>query len=283
MRLATDTTAPVLEVFRSIQGEGLFAGRPMVFARLRGCPLRCRYCDTPGSWELPARARARIEPHGGPESGTSSETRSALRPAAEASARQLADWIRMAEGPAPLPVSLTGGEPLVWPDFACALKGELEGRRLHLETGGGHVRALERVLDHVDHVSLDLKLPEQLDAPVEWPLARAGGGAEPWGEPLPRNEDEWGPVRRRALELVAGRDACAKLVISAGAAQRYAPLLDDVALLAPRLPVFLQPVSPRGGVLAPRRAELESLVDLCVARGLDVRVVPQVHRFLKLP
>jgi 7-carboxy-7-deazaguanine synthase len=34
------------EIFYSIQGESTHAGRPCVFVRLMGCPLRCTYCDT---------------------------------------------------------------------------------------------------------------------------------------------------------------------------------------------------------------------------------------------
>jgi 7-carboxy-7-deazaguanine synthase len=36
----------VNEIFYSIQGESVHAGRPCTFVRLTGCNLRCRYCDT---------------------------------------------------------------------------------------------------------------------------------------------------------------------------------------------------------------------------------------------
>jgi 7-carboxy-7-deazaguanine synthase len=36
----------VHEMFVSIQGESTFAGRPCAFVRLKGCPLRCAWCDT---------------------------------------------------------------------------------------------------------------------------------------------------------------------------------------------------------------------------------------------
>src|SRR5262244_4544473 len=39
----------VSEMFVSFQGEGLHAGRRQLFVRFAGCPLRCRYCDTPES------------------------------------------------------------------------------------------------------------------------------------------------------------------------------------------------------------------------------------------
>ena len=41
-----DTTVRLTEIFFSLQGEAARSGRPTVFIRLTGCPLRCSWCDT---------------------------------------------------------------------------------------------------------------------------------------------------------------------------------------------------------------------------------------------
>lgn len=259
--------APVMEVFASIQGEGLFVGEPQVFVRLRGCPLRCRWCDTPGSWPLTGATRVRL--------GASRVAPDLASEASGASAFEIATWVSTLDPGARRSVSVTGGEPLLWPELVRELKSFLGPRRVHLETAAAHPRALARVLERVDHVSLDLKLPADLDAPVDPPGH---------GEQSPRDDAQWGAVRREVLRLVAGRDACAKLVLAGGrTAAMCAPLLDDLARWAPRVPLVLQPVTPRNGVAAPTRAELEAVLELALELGLVVRVLPQVHRALRLP
>ena len=266
-------TAPILEVFASIQGEGAYVGEPQVFVRLYGCPFRCRWCDTLGSLDVPETPRARLD--------LGDERRSE---AAWASPFKAATWISSIEGGSKRTVSITGGEPLQWPGFVRSLRRYVAPRRVHLETAGGHPRALAHVLSAVDHMSLDLKLPEDLGPPV--PLASREleeGVIGTLGAP-PVGRLEWAEARAASLLLLRGQDACGKIPFSGDhPAERYAVLLDDVAGIVPELPIILQPITPMGGASAPSRALMEELTEMALRRSLNVRLVPQVHKSLRLP
>jgi 7-carboxy-7-deazaguanine synthase len=123
--MATDSLV-IHEIYRSIQGETSFVGRPCTLVRLSGCNLRCRWCDTPQAFQGGTRlARAEV-----------------LRRALELAT--------------PL-VLVTGGEPLLQP-AAIPLLAELcdAGRTVLLETSG------ERDISAVDarvHRIVDMKAP----------------------------------------------------------------------------------------------------------------------------
>jgi organic radical activating enzyme len=257
------TEAPVIEVFASIQGEGAYVGEPQSFLRLRGCPLRCNWCDTPGSWALgDGELHARVD-----------AVDFQRRESAWATPFQALCWVAQVESGPPRTLSITGGEPLMWPEFILGLRSLSGTRRLHLETGGAHPRSLSRVIGAVDHVSLDLKVPSDLDPPV--PLD--GGDFEA----SPASEREWAAARAACLELVHGRDACAKLIVSGEhAARDFDPLVEDLARRAPKVPLYIQPVTPRGRSRAPSAELLNEVVERARELALVVRVIPQVHRSL---
>ncbi len=116
----------VTEIFRSLQGESTFAGRPCAFVRLTGCSLRCAWCDTAYAF------------HGGREMS---------RGEIHAELDRLGTDL----------VEITGGEPLEQ-DEAFVLIAELldRGREVLVETGG-HV-PIGRV-DPRAVVVLDVKAP----------------------------------------------------------------------------------------------------------------------------
>jgi len=101
-----DMTLLVNEIFYSIQGESLNAGRPCVFVRLTGCNLRCHYCDTTYAYEA----------------GTLTSIREILR--------------EVEKFNCPL-VEVTGGEPLSQSDTPILIGRLLNaGYEVMLETNG---------------------------------------------------------------------------------------------------------------------------------------------------
>lgn len=106
----------VNEIFQSLQGEGSRAGRPCLFLRLTGCPLRCTYCDTAYAYgEGTAMGLEAIL----------NEVRRRLGPAGT--------------GPNAPFVEVTGGEPLAQPRTPELLEALLGlGYEVALETAGSH-------------------------------------------------------------------------------------------------------------------------------------------------
>ena len=111
------TKYPAYEVFKTIQGEGAYAGTPMVLLRLMGCDQKCPWCDAAGTWHPDYKPKTTqwIDP----EEFASAYVEKGTR------------------------VLITGGEPTLYDlsDLTHAIHSR--GGRTHLETAGHHpVRGL---------------------------------------------------------------------------------------------------------------------------------------------
>ena len=101
----------VVEIFDSIEGEGIRTGQPATFIRLAGCNLRCAYCDT-----LYALF------------GEDEPCRYEEMTVDEIAARVNKSYMR---------VTLTGGEPLVHKDVIALIKKLADmGCEINIETNG---------------------------------------------------------------------------------------------------------------------------------------------------
>ena len=117
----------ITEIFYSLQGEARDAGRPTVFIRLTGCPLRCVYCDSEyafygGEWKQIDQIMEQVASHQTPY------------------------------------VCVTGGEPLAQKRCQDLLNRLCEaGYRVSLETSGA--MDVSQVDERVSRV-LDIKTPD---------------------------------------------------------------------------------------------------------------------------
>lgn len=119
----------ISEIFYSIQGEGVYAGVPMIFIRFQGCPLRCRWCDSQYTWDF--------------EGGSEMSLDKVLSTVATWPAKH---------------VCVTGGEPLAHiRDFkALTVALKERGYWIEVETAGAH--RLPQELG-VDSWVMDIKCP----------------------------------------------------------------------------------------------------------------------------
>ena len=226
--------ARITEIFHSLQGEGKYTGREQVFVRFFGCNMRCVWCDTPGAIGDTIR---RYKEYGLEE--------------LMAEVREL--W------PDCHSVSLTGGEPLVQKDFIKALLSSLkkEGMRSYLETNGTFDRPLAEIIDDVDIVAMDLKLPSSTKCRPYWEEHAA------------------------FLRIARQKEVFIKAVVSSDTGKEdIARCVELVAGIDPDIPFILQPnyFERQNGALD-RCLDYQ---DYCRQHLSDVKVMPQMHKVWKV-
>ena len=227
-------TAKILEIFQSIQGEGLYTGVRQVFVRFFECHMHCVWCDTPDS--------------------IGDGRREYKKYSLEKLFQEIQPLMTNCHS-----VSLTGGEPLLQADFIKEFIPLLKpkGLKIYLETSGVLYKELRKIVDDVDIIAMDIKLPSSTQCRAFW-----------------KEHEEF-------LKIALKKEVFIKTVIAKTTTlediKRATNLVETINL---HVPFILQPNSFElsNGVVN----KCLQYYDYCLKQLSDVRILPQMHKFLKV-
>lgn len=252
LQTTSSKTAPVQEVFSSIQGEGIVVGKRQVFVRFAHCHLKCAYCDTPMT---SATGKCHVEFQ--PGSGQTETVENPLSPDAVVDIIQ-----RLLQTSRHHSVSFTGGEPLLYHQFLRDVFPAIRPQApIYLETSGTQPEFLETVLPWVDYLAMDIKLPSATGEPPQF-----------------ENHARFYEVAMQKPQLTC----FIKIVFNERTTEEELEAIRQI-VRQQSLPIILQPetsLQDRLVHLNPQRLlEIES----ALARHFDdVRVIPQTHKILNV-
>ncbi|MFA5150089.1 MAG: 7-carboxy-7-deazaguanine synthase QueE [Candidatus Omnitrophota bacterium] len=214
----------IAEVFDSVQGEGLYLGEKQIFVRFYGCNLGCRFCDTK------------------------------LQSFMEYEPEELFQELKLYRDKYHS-ISFTGGEPLLQKDFLKELLKltHKDNFKNYLETNGVLYEELKDIIEHLDFVAMDLKLPSSTGL----------GGF--WEE------------HRLFLKIAAQREVFLKTVVCKDTTED--DLREGLRLIretAQQAILILQPDSNEDR--AHMRNKIENFKALCRRERVTVCAVDQIHK-----
>ncbi len=222
--------AKISEIFLSIQGEGLYVGVPQLFIRFYGCNLSCIFCDTNfDSYKTftPDRLMGEMPESKGPYHS----------------------------------ISITGGEPLLQADFIMDFLDKYKKsykKLVYLETNGTLYRELSKVIDYMDIIAMDFKLPSSTRRASFW-----------------KEHEEF-------LKIAKKKKTFAKAVITRNTSSGdILRMVEIVQKISGDIPIVLQPVTASIGTEKPSAENLEHFRDILKgSTGRPAEVIPQIHKIL---
>ncbi|MCR4337904.1 MAG: 7-carboxy-7-deazaguanine synthase QueE [Candidatus Omnitrophica bacterium] len=228
--------AKILEIFKSIQGEGPYAGVSQVVVRFFECNMHCVWCDTPAS--------------------IGDTTRNYKELSLEDIFAQISQLY-----PGCHSVSLTGGEPLLQKDFIKMLLPLIKnkGMKAYLETNGVLPEQLKDIVNDVDVIAMDIKLPSSTQCRPYW-----------------QEHEEFLKIAHRAQA-----ETFVKTVISSDTQKEDIQKAVQLVERVDRETLFiLQPntYDLKNGVVA----KCSEYLEYCLPHLPNVRVMPQMHKFMKI-
>lgn len=213
----------IKEIFTSIQGEGPYIGQKHIFVRFCRCNLNCKYCDT----DFDIKNSKIYSPFA------------------------LFDLLKNIDADT---ISFTGGEPLIEVEFLEGFLKEYKNKlnkKIYLETNGVLYKNLEKIIDFIDIISMDIKL-------------KSASGMENFEE----NE--------KFLDIASKKEVFIKIVFDKNIKDEEIIKTTSIIKKYDSL-IILQPKMPMD-----KDTDIEKIFNKFYKHYKNIRLIPQVHKFLNL-
>jgi len=231
------------EIFTSIEGEGLLYGTKTLFVRLAGCPFKCFYCDTKDAIPMNSGQQYELD-----------EAKKMIERSLEKNTYK---------------VNFTGGDPLAQSEAVSELARFVQLKKIpsYLESSCYDSARFAQVLPYLDFIKIEFKTPDSefVDSKHYSKLL----------------ENELDCLR---LSVESKKVTYIKVVVSSKTELGpFKKLLKRIFQITskPSLAGFI--IQPTYGIAEPSLEQLLSFYDEVHAYYEEVRIVPQIHKFIGAP
>jgi len=233
----------LFEIFTSVEGEGILYGTKTLFVRLAGCPFTCFYCDTKES--LPA------------DSGTEYSIDDATKLIDSNLKNQT------------YKVNFTGGDPLIQHEAVALLAKHIQDKKIptYLESSCFDIDRFDHVLPFIDIVKIEFKTKDSefVDS---------------------KHYEKLIGHTMKCLEssIKSKKTTYIKIVVSSKTQpDEFADLVKYIFNIVSKDNIDGFIIQPTYGISEPSLDLLLELYDLVYPHYIDVKVVPQLHKFIGAP
>ncbi len=239
------TEANITEIFHSFQGEGFLAGKPFLFVRFGGCNINCSYCDTKWSNRKKKNCIVKMD-----------DKKIKLKnPITIDQFAGLLKYFKFSF------ISFTGGEPLLYSDFIEEALPLLQNKQVLIETNGTlFEKVTEKLIDNITYWSVDIKLFSTSKLLTD------------------RNH------KRFLNKISGGKNILIKCVFSPGSKKSELfsafKMACEICKKNANTNLTFQPLTVNNNIKPGKNIEI--IRALSEKGGVDVRLIPQIHRILHI-
>ncbi len=233
----------IFEIFTSIEGEGIFYGTKTLFVRLAGCPFTCFYCDTKESLPLDSGKEFSIE-DAITEIGSQIQSNT-------------------------FKVNFTGGDPLLQHQAVALLAKNIQDRKIptYLESSCFDVDRFNHVLPFIDYIKIEFKTRESEFVDIQHYEKLIS-------ESLKCLESS---INQQKITYI-------KIVVSSKTKiTDFNNLVENIFKIrnSEKISGFI--IQPTYGISEPSLEQLMEMYDCVFPKFRDVKIVPQLHKFIGAP